>query len=558
MILPFNEFIFTDEELDTLEELFSQMSVFSSTHFNLAKAESDILALHKNGEPFNKLEIDQLAGIQSEKEKAKRNANELIDQFILIQKNASKRYIVDESNTVETIFADIDSTLSKITKNDYIHWQKQRAVELEEYSKLQGALSAKEDSKLKERLKALRKQAKRGFISLSMFLSEKCELQIAALTERGLSIEEAAAPIFDKAGQFYKRPAETKQREHFKPEETFTDETFYDIPSSPAISKITEILDSSGDFDRLAESRNRVDCRNQITIKEKKGRALIEYNAKNSELSIISTIDKIKRSNVTTHKVFNILLEETLNHSDNGIPTQRLFTVPISEFVDNGLYNSGYAATRGIGEACTVLLDMKVLAFTQKMGKDTEQYSPNGGANLFSTLYPENGQVFVGVNMTLNWKKLAPYCKLLPKWTMRLKSNPFILADYIFTLARENSKTISEKGYIDISYKAISAELQLPDASGKHADRDVKNVINNAIADIENAFAESDDKKTDEPELSFLQFDENQDGKRQTIKKWLNNGYLRVTFKGKYLEPYSKIAKKTTEAFEKETKTKKT
>jgi hypothetical protein len=89
-------------------------------------------------------------------------------------------------------------------------------------------------------------------------------------------------------------------------------------------------------------------------------------------------------------------------------------------------------------------------------------------------------------------RECTPYITILPRWGYALQSeNAYMLLDYIYYLARQNTDKIRERGYFTISLDTIRQHLGLPspeevkDGHGSDYNKLIIKPIEDAITAIE-------------------------------------------------------------------------
>lgn len=203
---------------------------------------------------------------------------------------------------------------------------------------------------------------------------------------------------------------------------------------------------------------------------------------------------------------------------------------PLQALVDNGMYKSIDAARRGVKDNIEKIM---ALTFKGSSSKGKQVIEEQGGKLIYHYTI-KNGYVTLSFNEKLNVQFMAQYFTLLPKFAYALPNNAFSLVEYIFYLARQNTRDIKEHGYFNISLRAIRDYLCLPqETETKEHARLIKEPIEKAIDDIE--LANNNASFTITPVY-------NEDC--SSVKEWLD-GYIKVELKNEFAETFIHIADKT-------------
>ena len=105
----------------------------------------------------------------------------------------------------------------------------------------------------------------------------------------------------------------------------------------------------------------------------------------------------------------------------------------------------------------------------------------------------------------------------------------------IRSIARQRTKDIKERGYFTISLRTIQQVLNLPDEDKTtHPQRDIKDVINDAVDEIDKA--QREDFGNEDLQFLSVEYDE-----AWPIKQFLNEGYLYVALSGDFAQPFIDI-----------------
>lgn len=332
-------------------------------------------------------------------------------------------------------------------------------------------------------------------------------------------------------------------------------ERFYNLPTSSSSDLVMKALGAGSNLAALPGSSRRVSHNQSILVRENGKKRQLVSKGNNIETIIeIGDIEKLIGSNKAAKKMFAFALIKmneraydyksgTLYHAEIGFSLQ--------ELVDIGYYSSIRAARRGFLTAMDTLTSLKLKAVV-KRGKKNFTTAPadaegEGILVMFIGAAVTNNYCRVMLNYELNWQPLFQYFTVLPKFALMLGNRPFDLLYTIFYLARQNSKQIKAKGYFDIGFRAIQQRLELPnEADTKEPTKHIRQPIENAIAAIEEQLKAAGE----EQDLIITPvFDV-----RSNIREYLDNGYLRITFKGSYAAPFIADSTKQERAIEKHQK----
>lgn len=308
--------------------------------------------------------------------------------------------------------------------------------------------------------------------------------------------------------------------------------SFFNFPTSQTSNLITEILMAGGKIDELAARKKIMSHSANLTILEDgKSRLITLDNNRNTETTIeIDNIESFSGNNKPSKKLFVFSLIKAAEQSiHNGELTQNYISFPLKELIDIGFYKTPQSARTGFKKGVDVLTNLKIKG-TSRKGK--KKISIDALEVLFTGARIENGQCIIFFNERINWNFLVQYFTVLPRYAFKLSNRAFDLLYYIFFLARQNTKSIQEKGYFTISFRTLQARLMLPNEEGlNNPQRDIKDAIDDAITEIE------EESRSSEFLLTPI-YDEN-----ASIKEYLDNGYLEIRLKGSYAEKFIELSK---------------
>ena len=228
-------------------------------------------------------------------------------------------------------------------------------------------------------------------------------------------------------------------------------------------------------------------------------------------------------------KIFNFLLQK-LNEQNYQEHTEFL----LSELVGHGIYANLDSAYRGLKNVTDKLMRIYVegKVVTYQAGKRKE--TANVKAPLISQRIVTYNQCRVTLPPII--RDSAPAIMILPNWCYSLSSeNAYMLSDYIFYLARQNTDKIKERGYFTISLNSIRIQLGLPDPEvvktehNRRYNQLIINPIEEAITAIE------DVQQKNELTLTHLTITPIYNPNYKNIHEYLD-GYIEIRISGSVYE----------------------
>ena len=233
------------------------------------------------------------------------------------------------------------------------------------------------------------------------------------------------------------------------------------------------------------------------------------------------------------------MLLEKINQQvfHDGKIIRDFITFPAQELIDRGLYKTPRSAREGFKSAMDILTSIKVQGeFWYSQRKIIRVYQLSV---LFPTAKYEDGQCKIYLNQQIeDWSFIYQAFSILPNYYYELSNKPSELLYYIFFIARQNTDKIKERGEFTISFRAIQQALHLPsEKKTQHPKRDILDVINNAIYEIDSAqirYFHSEDLLS-----LYAEYNDN-----ANITEILNEGYLIVNLSGEFAAPFIKFEDK--------------
>ena len=219
-------------------------------------------------------------------------------------------------------------------------------------------------------------------------------------------------------------------------------------------------------------------------------------------------------------KIFNFLLQK-LNEQNYVENTEFL----LSELIDLGIYANPDAAYRGLktvlDKMMRIHVEGNVLAY---QGRNRKEIGYLKAAVIAGHKVTYNKCIAVMPSIIRDY---TPYITILPQWGYALKSeNAYMLLDYIYYLARQNTDKIQERGYFTINLNTIRQHLGLPsleDVKNEHNGH-YNQLIIKPIEDAINAIKEIQ-------EGNELNITSTHDLNYKNIHEYLN-GYLEIKLSG--------------------------
>lgn len=297
---------------------------------------------------------------------------------------------------------------------------------------------------------------------------------------------------------------------------------FETLPSSPILHLTNQAINSFGANRPIKANKNTkinyidgIDDQWSITSENKTSKLTLT----------IDNVGLLKSSNKGLKKCFAFILVQCNDQhykSEIGFPLQAL--------VDNGMYANIKTARKGIKDSIERIMSLTFKG-TSKKGKNVLEEQ---GGKLIYHYDIKNSYVVLSFNEKLNIEFIAQYFTMLPKFSFGLSNRAFSLVEYIFYLARQNTRAIKEKGSFNISFRAIQDYLNLPsEADTKDHTKLIRNPIEEAIEEVETANNNS----------SFTMTPIYNEGCKN-IREWLD-GYIQIGLKKEFADTFIKIAEDT-------------
>ena len=353
--------------------------------------------------------------------------------------------------------------------------------------------------------------------------------------------EEAEEPQKKKATQKPKGKAAKKKPEKAKGTDARRTPTAMKFtPSSALIYDMTAVLLAGENVGELEIKGKAARKNKQITVRDEGKHSVIKFTTPDSNFEI-----KIDLSNVagkhdsSTRKWFTYLLAETAEKClDSSNVVKNTFTIYFKDLVDIGMYESNQTASRGAFRAFPKLYSITAQGYlAQRAGNKKVRKEQQSFSGLFYNMEKVRGGVEITINEKFEWGLIASSYQKLPTLYYSLPGNAADLFYYIFYLARQKRNELTEGNSFIISYRSIQEFLQLAnELNATNVSTQIKAPIEDAIGTI-----------LDDAPAGLLNLEMNH-AEYCDITEYLEEGFLKVTLKGKWLEEireyFSKVNKR--------------
>jgi len=294
---------------------------------------------------------------------------------------------------------------------------------------------------------------------------------------------------------------------------------YFPVPSTPLTKLTKQILNNPHRVQSTKKSRIQ-----QKDLKLTDSR-VITYTGKDQQITIelenIKNLFSGKARNGA--KVFTFLCQKLNEQSYKEITHFSL-----SELVDNGIYKTKNTAYKGLKNILDTLYSVSIEAVVTEYQGGNKKEVRNRKARLIAER--DVTWNLCQVSFPPIMREGMKHITILPQWSYTLSDNAFMLLDYVYTLARQRTIDVKNKGYFTISLEAARIHLGLPtiEEAGKDPGKRIKNVIESALEEIEAArdIADKEKDNAEEARKSLLItpiFDYGTDSTKEYLK-----GYLKV------------------------------
>lgn len=179
-------------------------------------------------------------------------------------------------------------------------------------------------------------------------------------------------------------------------------------------------------------------------------------------------------------KLYNFFLQKS--NEQGGRETT---TFLLQELVDNGLYANKDSAYKGLKKITDKMMSMYIEG-TQTI-YDGGKRKQTRNAKAVIVAQRDISYNFCSISLPPIIRNNAKYITILPIWAYSLSENGFMLLDYIYYLARQNTSKIKDNHRFTIGLEAVIAHLGIPtpDKARANPGRLIMEPIEAAIEDIE-------------------------------------------------------------------------
>lgn len=250
-----------------------------------------------------------------------------------------------------------------------------------------------------------------------------------------------------------------------------------------------------------------------------------------------STFDELVGFRVAPKKILVFLLEKVNEQAfHDGKLTRNYVDFSAKELIERGVYKTRQSALKGLKAAMNILTGIQIEGEYHFGKNNTVSYvSSNEGGNIFRFWQHDKGLWRVYIEENADWRFILQSFSRLPSYYYRLPFRASELLYLIRSIARQRTKDIKERGYFTISLRTIQQVLNLPDEDKTtHPQRDIKDVINDAVDEIDKA--QREDFGNEDLQFLSVEYDE-----AWPIKQFLNEGYLYVALSGDFAQPFIDI-----------------
>lgn len=323
------------------------------------------------------------------------------------------------------------------------------------------------------------------------------------------------------------------------------------MPTSSAISSIIDAMhagqNGQNNIDNWLKRKTEISHTNySVThgdpMNGEQGKIIFRHDINNGQgyvkLKIPDAVfNELLGFSVAPRKIFVFLLEKINEQAfhDNHL-TRNYVDFQANELIERGVYTTRQSALKGLKIAMNILTGIQIEGEYRFNKNNIISYSSKSeGGNIFRFWENVRGNWRVYIEENANWRFIFQAFSILPIYYYRLPYRASELLYLIFTKARQNTGNIKERGYFTIGFRTIQQALNLPDEDKiEHPQRDIKDVINNAIDDID----EAQQEEFDNEDLMFLSAEYNDEW---PISQFLSQGYLQVSLSGIFAQPFIEI-----------------
>lgn len=325
---------------------------------------------------------------------------------------------------------------------------------------------------------------------------------------------------------------------------------FVNMPSGEVLNLVYRIFATKNEKNKAVEDLRHLENRKKDRYEKieiyRKDDTYFFQKTKKESVVVVGVDDAetiLRKDNVPFLKMLLFTLQKM---TEQNFPLEIGF--PLSEIVDVGIYSNTNNARRAFQNFFDQQTKITLRGKITKEGRRNKKiFVEEEGGILFYHYKIKNNYVRLWVNENLNMEFIAPYFMMFPRFFYGLSNNAFSLGYYIFYLARQNTKSIKEKGTFTINLDLIRDRMGLPTVEetrrgGRKYREWIRNPIERAIDEIEQAALNIPEAQ----DLNFTITPYIKDTETNDINEWLE-GYLEIGLKGDFAESFIKIAEKQEE-----------
>lgn len=323
---------------------------------------------------------------------------------------------------------------------------------------------------------------------------------------------------------------------------------FFNVPNSGASLLMSGAINSGSDIETLPARKAIIDSssRHKLFKDNSTGSIYLSREQRGKTITVrLSKYNTYCAPRTKIGKVYDYIIVKINQIAISGRELRaNKIEFPVQELVDVGIYKKKRYAMESLQTIFDALSDSKISIVEHKehgrQGKTSPQkfaYEPL----FFHLSASKNGNIKIELNPHFPWKDFCKYYSILPLYHFKLSKRASALLLYIFTYARMelHKRNWVESGHFNLPFRNIQSEMGLPhESTVQQPARDIKNVILNAISEIE----ENHYKELHNSDLQLTPMPV--DITNQKVSDFLSIGYLRVDMNGKFLEYFQNISGK--------------
>lgn len=475
---------------------------------------------------------DNLQDAKKAMEKSDRQLKDLYERV-------KKRYIETFKGNVDAILADVSAILQVVKKK---HFQDEiRTIKfltpkeeevIEFYNDQPEPQRSEKIQRAKDMIKSKKKAAVANYENCYNFLLLYLDAQIEALQYYGLPLSGLEELTAAKTSEWYKKPKSKPKGSttHIEKAAEQAKKLFYDMPNSSASHLLFDIISAEDSIADLPARKKQVNHGTIYEVKASGDKRLVSMENYEGTAKVTVELADINKLNKAGKKLLILSLVKANEQAlHNGELTRDYISFPLQDLIHYGLYARLNGARKGFEIGTDALTSIKVKGTIRKSKKSTATIKalevPFTGAKI------ENNQCYIYLNTRIDWNFLTQYFTKIPKYYFKLSNRASDLLYYIFYLARQHTREIASRDYFTISFRAIHSLLKLPSETGtQRHEQLIRRPIEDAVGEIETEHKQMYGNKEFSLELVY--------DEKTGISEYLDNGYLKVSLKGAFAEPF--------------------